>query len=178
MGAFGVVVMQRKASPSSGPLIIGLRAHCDARQAGERRYPTQRVVGVTVQGADTGDTASMVETLIAAAEQVESALPDGPGIEEVVGDKGYHSNDALVDLKSLGLRSYLSEPDRGRRCWKGQPSARDAVYANRRRIRGERGRRLLRCRGELLERPFAHVYETGGSGGRRWSARSRRSSTP
>ena len=120
------------------------------------------VVGVTVQGADTGDTASMVETLIAAAEQVESVLPDGPGIEDVGGDKGYHSNDALVDLKALGLRSYLSEPDRGRRCWNGQPSARDAVYANRRRIRGERGRRLLRCRGELLERPFAHVYETGG----------------
>ena len=120
------------------------------------------VVGVTVQGADTGDTASMVETLIAAAEQAESVLPDGPGIEDVGGDKGYHSNDALVDRKALGLRSYLSEPDRGRRCWKGQPSARDAVYANRRRIRGERGRRLLRCRGELLERPFAHVYETGG----------------
>ena len=76
--------------------------------------------------------------------------------------QGYHSNDALVDLTALGLRSYLSEPDLGRRCWKGQPSARDAVYANRRRIRGERGRRLLRCRGELLERPFAHVYETGG----------------
>ena len=120
------------------------------------------VVGVTVQGADTGDTASMVETLIAADEQVESVLPDGLGIEDVVGDKGYHSNDALVDLKALGLRSYLSEPDRGRRCWKGQPSARDAVYANRRRIRGKRGRRLLRCRGELPERPFAHVYETGG----------------
>ena len=70
------------------------------------------VVGLIVQAADTGDTASMVETLIAAAEQVESVLPDGPGIEEVVGDKGYHSNDALVDLKALGLRSYLSEPDR------------------------------------------------------------------
>ena len=37
-------------------------------------------VVVTVQGADTGDTASMVETLIAAAEQMESVLPDGPGI--------------------------------------------------------------------------------------------------
>ena len=48
---------------------------------------TGAVVGVTVQGADTGDTASMVETLIAAAEQVESVLPDGPGIKEVVGDK-------------------------------------------------------------------------------------------
>ena len=41
-------------------------------------------------------------------------------------------------------------------------AARDAVYANRRRIRGDRGQRLLRRRGELLERPFAHLYETGG----------------
>ena len=123
---------------------------------------TGAVVGVTVQGADTGDTASMVETLIAAAEQVDAVLPDGPGIEEVVGDKGYHSNETMADLKALGLRSYISEPDRGRRCWKQQQAARDAVYANRRRIRGERGRRLLRCRGELLERPFAHVCETGG----------------
>ena len=120
------------------------------------------VVGVTVQGADTGDTTSMVETLIAAAEQVEAVQPDGPGIEKVVGDKGYHSNETLADLKALGLRSYISEPDRGRRCWTGQPTARDAVHANRRRIRGVRGRRLLRCRGELLERPFAHVCETGG----------------
>ena len=123
---------------------------------------TGAVVGVTVQGADTGDTASMVETLIAAAEQVDAVLPDGPGIEEVVGDKGYHSKETMADVKALGLRSYISEPDRGRRCWKQRQAARDAVYANRRRIRGERGHRLLRCRGELLERPFAHVCETGG----------------
>ena len=123
---------------------------------------TGAVVGVTVQGADTGDTTTLVETLIAAAVQVETVLPDGSGIAEVVTDKGYHSNETLVDLKALGLRNYLSEPDRGRRCWQGRPAARDAVYANRRRIRGARGRRLLRCRGELLERPFAHLFETGG----------------
>ncbi len=123
---------------------------------------TGAVVGVTVQGADPGDTASMVETLTAAPEPVDAVLPDGPGIEEVVGDKGYHSNETMADLKALGLRSYISEPDRGRRCWKKQQAARDAVYANRLRIRGERGRRLLRCRGEVLERPFAHVCETGG----------------
>ena len=76
---------------------------------------TSAVVSVTVQGADTGDTTSMVETLIATAEQVEAVQPDGPGIKEVVGDKGYHSNETLTDLKALGLRSYLSEPDRGRR---------------------------------------------------------------
>ena len=120
------------------------------------------VVAVAVQEADTGDTASMVETLIAVAEQVESVQPDGRRIEEVGGDKGYHSNEVLADLQAPGLRSYISEPDRGRRCWKGQPAARGAVCGNRRRIRGARGRRLLRSRGELLERPFAHVCETGG----------------
>ena len=50
---------------------------------------------------------------------------------------------------------------RGRRNWRGKPTARAAVYRNRRRIRGARGQRLLRQRGERLERPFAHLYETG-----------------
>jgi transposase len=67
-----------------------------------------------------------------------------------------------MDLEAAGMRSYISEPDRGRRNWTKNPAARDAVYRNRRRIRGARGQRLLRLRGERLERPFAHLYETGG----------------
>jgi transposase len=67
-----------------------------------------------------------------------------------------------VDFEAVGVRSYIAEPDRGRRNWKKNPKARDAVYRNRRRIRGSRGLRLLRLRGERLERPFAHLYETGG----------------
>ena len=122
---------------------------------------TGAVVGVTVQAADNGDTTTMVETLITAAEQVEAVLPAGAGITEVVGDKGYHSNDTLVAFADLGIRSYVSEPDRGRRNWKGKSAAREAVYANRRRIRGPRGQRLLRQRGERPERPNAHLYETG-----------------
>ena len=121
---------------------------------------TGAVVGVTVQDADAGDTTTMVETLITAAEQVEAVLPAGAGLTEVVGDKGYHSNETLVALAELGIRSYVSEPDRGRRRWRGKPAARAAVWANRRRIRGV-GRRLLRQRGERLERPHAHLYETG-----------------
>jgi transposase len=66
-----------------------------------------------------------------------------------------------VDLEAVGVRSYISEPDRGRRNWQDNPAARDAIYQNRRRIRGARGTRLLRQRGERLERPFAHLYETG-----------------
>ena len=83
-------------------------------------------------------------------------------IDEVVADKGYHSNQVLVDLAALDLRTYIAEPDRGRRKWTKHSPARDAVYANRRRIRGARGRRLQRHRSEYLERPNAHLYETGG----------------
>jgi transposase len=123
---------------------------------------TGAIVAVTVQDADEGDTTTSIETLIEAAEQVEAVRPDSDGIKELVGDKGYHSNQSLVDLQAVGVRSYISEPDRGRRNWTKNPEARDAVYRNRSRIRGPRGLRLLRLRGERLERPFAHLYETGG----------------
>ncbi len=123
---------------------------------------TGAVVGVTVQDADQGDTTTSIETLIEAAEQIEAVVADSEGPKELVTDKGYHSNQALVALEAVGVRSYISEPDRGRRDWQKNPEARDAVYRNRRRIRGTRGKRLMRQRGELLERPFAHMYETGG----------------
>ena len=122
---------------------------------------TGAVVGVSVQDADQGDTTTMVETLITAAEQVEAVLPADVHITEIVGDKGYHSNQTLTEFVDIGLRSYISEPDRGRRHWTRKVAARDAVYANHRRIRGARGQRLLRQRGERLERPNAHLYETG-----------------
>ena len=94
---------------------------------------TGAIVGVTVQNADDGDTETSIETLIHAAEQIEAVRPDGDGLREVVGDKGYHSNQALIDLEAVGVRSYVSEPDRGRRNWKKKPEARAAAYRNRRR---------------------------------------------
>ena len=109
---------------------------------------TGAIVGVTVQDASAGDTTTLVDTLVTAAEQVEAV--GAPGIVEVVADKGYHSNETMVGFAAIGVRSYVSEPDRGRRHWKGQAAARDAVYANRRRIRGARGR-LLEERKELSE---------------------------
>ena len=123
---------------------------------------TGAVVAVTVQPADKGDTETVKETLIEAAENVEKAKPQTEVVKELVTDKGYHSNALLEDLAILGVRTYISEPARGRRNWKGKHPARNAVYGNRRRIGGTRGRRLLRQRGERLERPFAHAYETGG----------------
>jgi transposase len=121
---------------------------------------TGAIVGVTVQDADEGDTTSLVETLTMAADHLAVVAPTG--LAEVVADKGYHSNQTLVEFAEMGVRSYVSEPDRGRRNWQGKAAAQQAVSANRRRIRGARGTRLLRQRGERLERPNAHLYETGG----------------
>jgi transposase len=123
------------------------------------------LVAVTLQGADVGDTTSLVATAIAAAEQVEAAhaQSDTPAeLTEIVADKGYHSNQTMVDLAAVDVRSYIAEPDRGRRDWTKTPEAQAPVYGNRRRVRGARGRQLLRQRGESVERSFAHLYDTGG----------------
>jgi transposase len=127
---------------------------------------TGAVVAVTVQGADQGDTTTIADTLTEAAEELEAVAATTDReiavVEEAVADKGYHSNQTLRDLAQLDVRTYIAEPDRGRRTWKKNAAARDAVYANRRRIRGTRGLALLRRRSERLERPNAHLYETGG----------------
>ena len=96
------------------------------------------------------------------AEDEESAeqLSDEV-LAELVADKGYHSNAVLLARAELGIRTYIAEPKRGRRNWRGQTLARKAVYANRRRMRSHRGKSLMRQRGELIERSFAHCYETG-----------------
>ena len=96
---------------------------------------TGAIVGVTLQGADQGDTTTIAETVTAAAEDLEAVADATNGqtavIDEVVADKGYHSNQVLVDLAALDLRTYIAEPDRGRRRWTRNAAARDAVYANR-----------------------------------------------
>ena len=123
---------------------------------------TGAVVAVVLHKANAGDTQTLLPTLEQAVANVDGQPGVAQPIEEVVTDKGYHSNETVSALTEAGIRPYFSEPDRPRRNWKGKAFERHAVYANRRRVRGERGKRLLRRRGELLERPFAHCYETGG----------------
>lgn len=133
------------------------------------------LLAVTVQGADQGDTTTLFETLAEAGEAVVELLeheavtaPEQEpkvnlgGIEEVVADKGYHSGAVLQDLHAVDCRSYIPEPDRGRRRWSGKKQEQKQVYTNRRRIRGKRGKQLQKTRSELTERSMAHMYETGG----------------
>jgi len=131
---------------------------------------TGAIVAVTVQPADRGDTESIDTTLSEAMDTLADVLEDPEAepqlspqvLSEVVADKGYHSNAVLCRHAELGIRTYISEPKRGRRNWQEKASEQKATYGNRRRIRGKRGKRLQRLRGERVERSFAHCYETGG----------------
>jgi transposase len=133
---------------------------------------TGAIVAVTTHSGATGDTTSIEETLPAAgeavAEQIATATPEGKfevnafGVEELVTDSGYHSDGVLMKVAGWGVRTYIAEPDRAPRNWDGKEAERKAANANQRRVTGRRGKILMRQRGEKLERPFAHQYETGG----------------
>jgi transposase len=134
---------------------------------------TGAVLAVTLQEADQGDTTTVLETLSEAGETVAELIGTEEanqkpqmhvqGIAEVVADKGYHSSETLMTLSSAEVRTYIPEKkQKGQRHWEGQHEQQQAVYANRRRVNGAYGKSLLRKRGELLERSFAHCYDTGG----------------
>jgi len=126
---------------------------------------TTALVAVTIHDADHGDTTTLWDTVATASEALRAVQDRGHSvalIDEAVADKGYHSNETLELLETVAIRSYVSEPKRGRRRWRGKQAAQAAVYSNRRRVGGVRGRRLMRQRGERIERTFAHCYETGG----------------
>src|ERR1700723_3234988 len=137
---------------------------------------TGAVVAVTLQGADLGDTTTLDQTLsepgmpVAGLVEREAELrpEENPkvnvgGIEEVVTDKGYHSGAVVKRMASYEVKTYIPEKQpSGNRHWEGKAEEQEAVYRNRRRVQGEHGKKLLRRRGELVERSFAHCYETGG----------------
>lgn len=128
------------------------------------------ILAIVRHDASRSDTNTILESLCEATRHLHAARHEADAekspsvIKEVVTDKGYHNSDVLRDFAELEVRTYSSEPNRGRRNWSGQdgPENQAVVYANRRLIHGKREKRLLARRGEFLERTFAHCYETGG----------------
>jgi hypothetical protein len=125
-------------------------------------------VAVTTHGGAAADTATVETTVIeagvAVAEVAGEQAPavNAAGVQEVVADKGYHSSEVVCGMEELQVRSYIAEPERGTRNWEGKPAEKAAVYANRRRVQGARGKQFQRRRGEKIERNFAHQFDTGG----------------
>jgi hypothetical protein len=129
---------------------------------------TDLVLAATVHPGDAADTATGCDSVLEAQVNVQDA-GSSTEIRDLAADKGYHSAAAVELCASLDLRTYIPEPQPPHgRCWTDKPvEQQKAVYANRRRVRGARGKRLQRKRSEFLERSFAHVCETGG-GRRCW----------
>ena len=118
-----------------------------------------------VYHGDRGDTSTIEDTVMTAQTHLAEAETDCE-IEEVVADKGYHSEDSLDRLQNEAhLRTYIPEKRRKKnRKWRNKPPRRKAAYRrNRRNTAGSRGRRLQRLRSERVERTFAHLCDTGGA---------------
>jgi transposase len=117
------------------------------------------LVAVTLHGADVGDTTSVGDTVVAAIAQAAAAQagPSASGaLTALVADKGYHSNQTLIDLDAIGVRSYIAEPNRGRRQWMTAPDAQRAVYGNRRRGRAAVTAATRGVRGAVVRARLRH----------------------
>jgi transposase len=125
------------------------------------------VLAATVHAADQADSATLVESVLHAQANLVLAGSEQE-IEEAVADKGYHKAETLADCERCQTRTYIPEPQGKDYNWEGKPEEwRPATLRNRRRVKGNRSKRLQKKRSELVERSFAHVCETGG-GRRSW----------
>jgi IS5 family transposase len=123
------------------------------------------IVAAQVYPANDGDSATVLVTATMARENLEAVGSEHIG-EELLGDKGYHKAETIDLLESqLEMRTYIPEPKMAhQRVWTDKPAEhKQAVYRNRRRVRGRRGRRLGKLRSEFAERSIAHVCETGAT---------------
>jgi len=122
------------------------------------------VLSATVTSANHSDAETLCDSICQAQLNVQAA-GSAAEIKETVADKGYHKASTLELASALSWRTYIPEPKHPHRsCWTDKPPEyQAAVYANRRRVRGARSKKLQRLRSELTERTFAHVCETGGA---------------
>jgi transposase len=122
------------------------------------------LLAATLHGGDAADTDTLCDSLVEAQVNLDEAGSEVE-IREGVADKGYHAAATIELCDHFHFRTYIPEPKRPHRSrWTDKPPEyRKAVYANRRRVKGARGKRLQRLRSERVERSFAHVCETGGA---------------
>src|ERR1044071_5848733 len=119
------------------------------------------IVSATLNPADQSDHATSAETLVRVVENLEHVNLPTRDIT-IVADKGYHSEAVIAGCVVAELKTCIAEPRAPkRRRWTDKSDlARRAILRNRRRVRSDYGKQLLRRRGETVERSFAHVLET------------------
>ena len=123
------------------------------------------ILAALIHSVENGDTTTMPGTLEATDRNLAS-VGLAPTLDEpcVLVGKGYHSREGLKRLDGGIWKTRIAEPKpaNGYLRWQGDVAARQAVYANRARLRSGVGRDAMRRRGEMVERSFAHVLDRGG----------------
>jgi transposase len=126
---------------------------------------TNAILAVEIYAGDHSDSQTLEDSLNRAQTNLNEA-ETGTEIQNVAADKGYHATEQLTAVaEHTAYRTYIPEPERKHnRVWTDKPPEQQAaVYANRRRVKGARGKQMQRQRSEFVERTFAHVCETGGA---------------
>ena len=125
---------------------------------------SELILAAEVYHADQADQHTLVDSVMEAQVHLNESGARAT-IEEAAADKGYHAAEQIELADSLNLRTYIPEPERKHKLrWTDKPpELKAAVYANRRRTKTDKSKRLQRLRSERVERSFAHVCETGGA---------------
>ena len=126
---------------------------------------TNAILAATIYAGDHADSQTLEDSVNHAQTNLNEAKT-GAEIKDVAADKGYHATEQLTAMaEHTPYRTYIPEPElKHNRRWTDKPAEQKAaVYANRRRVKGERGKQMQRQRSEFVERTFAHVCETGGA---------------
>lgn len=130
---------------------------------------TNAILAAEIYAGDHADSQTLEDSVNHAQTNLNEANTEAE-IKDVAADKGYHATEQLTAVaEHTPYRTYIPEPElKHNRRWTDKPAEQKAaVYANRRRVKGERGKQMQRQRSEYVERTFAHVCETGG-GRRTW----------
>ncbi|MGB8342004.1 MAG: transposase, partial [Chthoniobacterales bacterium] len=127
---------------------------------------TGAIVATEVRSGNAADSAQLPERIVEAgvtcARVMPEVAPEKLG-QSVTGDKGYFALAEIGELQALGIRTVVSDPQRGRRRKDKLKKEERAVLSRAQRAVGSAsGKQLLRRRGQHLERSFEHLLDEGG----------------
>jgi transposase len=127
---------------------------------------TGAIVDVEVRPGDAHDSDDLTTRVLDAEARMNTALGDDPDTARVrllATDKGYYAVKEVTALQDVGITTVMSDPIENRRVDRLPAAEQQAVRTARRTVRSTRGKALLRRRGEVVERSFAHVLDSGGA---------------
>jgi hypothetical protein len=127
------------------------------------------IIAAEVRPGDAGDSEDFSVRILAAVERVETLHEEEHGegtsrVKSVTTDKGFHEAGELAIIQhATGARTVIGDANAARRRLDlMEPETKAAVQRAARAVKSQSGKRLLKMRGEKLERGFAHMLDSGG----------------